>query len=96
MSTITLATDTEALAAVDPPAGHTREQNGAGLDHEPRVRRSKRQRSPESELSVGSDDGDDYLPYKRAKLSRSSTRTIHAVRKSSIGSFSTPNVHVVV
>ena len=90
ISTITLTTDTEAPVVVGPPTQQTYEQNDAGLNHEPRMRRSKRQRSPESERSEDCDDGDDYLPYKRAKLSRSSTRTIHAVRKLPIGSF--PNL----
>ena len=71
-------TDTEGPVVVDPPAQQACEQN-AGLDHGPRVRRHKRKRSPEGEWSENDDD--DYLPYRRAKLSRSSTRTIHAVRK---------------
>lgn len=96
MSTVTLPTDTEAPIITGPSTQQTYEQTDAGLDPGPSARRPKRQRDLEGEWGGSDDDGDDYLPYKKAKLSRPSTRAIHAVWKSSIWTATAPNVHFVV
>lgn len=58
---------------------------GAGSNPGPSTQRHKRARSPESEGSDDDDDDDDeYLPRKRARVSRSSSRSIQAVRELSI------------
>lgn len=82
-STITLATDTEEPVVVGRPGRQARKQSiaGPGSSLGPSTRRPKRTRSPVSE---GSDDDDEYLPRKRVKVNRSSTRSIQAVRKSSV------------
>jgi hypothetical protein len=80
-STVTLATDAEA-PTVGQRTKKTREQSieSAGSNPGPGRQKHKRARDPKSEGSDDSDDGE-YLPRKRARLSRSSTRTIRAVRK---------------
>lgn len=96
MSTITLPTDTEAPIVAGSSTQQTCEQTDDGVDPGPSARRLKRQRDLEGEWGDSDDDGDDYLPYKKAKLSRSSTRAIHAVWKSSIRTVASSNVHLVL
>ncbi|KAF9642261.1 hypothetical protein BDM02DRAFT_3273532 [Thelephora ganbajun] len=81
-STATLATDTEAPIVVGQRTQRTRGQEGASSNPGPSGQKSKRTRNSESEGSDGVGD-DEYLPRKRARLSRSSTRTVHATHSMS-------------
>lgn len=89
MSTVTLATDTETPIVVGRRTRQTREKpiEASHLDPGPSRRNAKRARSSGNEggESNDDDDGDDeYLPRKRAKLTRSATRSFRIVRRSSI------------
>ena len=89
-STITFTTDAATAVAVDRMTQRTSEQpdQDDSLDPGPSRRNLKRTRSSLSEGDDGDDgdnDGDDndseYLPHKRARLSRPATRGVRAVRK---------------
>jgi hypothetical protein len=80
MSTATLAADMEVPDVV---VQRTRRMHGQDVNSipGPSKQNTKRARSPGS----GSSEGDDeYLPRKRVRSGRSSTRIVHAVRRLSI------------
>ena len=91
-STSTLATDTDTSIIAGQSTQQTREQEDTGLNPGPDTQKAKRARSPED--SDGDDD-DEYLPRKRARLSRSSTRSIRAVRKPLIHAVAPSNESIV-
>ena len=91
-STSTPATDTDASIIAGQLTQQTREQEDTGLNPGPSTQKAKRARSPED--SDGDDD-DEYLPRKRARLSRSSTRSIRAVQKSLFNAVTPSNESIV-
>lgn len=94
-STVTLPTDAETPVVMVRMTQRTRERpiEDVGSDPGPSRRNPKRRRIPGREGDDDDDDDDEYLPRKRAMLSRPATRGVHAVRRLFVPVVAALNAH---